>query len=404
MARFWIVVAVVLALLGAPLGSLALLLAGSLVLVLAAVTNLWARYSLERVEYNHSLSSDRAFTGEEVQFTTRLTNRKFLPLPWVQVNDELPREVKLLQGRILPAPHPGRFVVTSLLSMGWYHRITRTYTLRCQHRGRFYLGPVRIRSGDLFGMATNEVHLERDLLLTIYPRVLPLVVSRLPSFEPYGSIRARKTLLDDVTMPVGSRDYVVGDTLRHIHWKSTARLGRLQTRVFDASTSANFVLFYGVRTMEPPLQGTRPALLELGVLTITALANYTLGHGYPVGIYVNQTSRLTSHLLQVPPAQHPEQLTRILEAMAQVHSEESTPLAVLIGEQTRKLPWGTTIMVVAAVPDEATLTLLGRLRRAGWGVSFIHIGGSADHAMSGISTYTVSDAANWQDLQEVVLQ
>ncbi len=403
MGKFWLFAAVVMVLAGAPLGSAPLLMAGSLVFVLAAISNLWANYSLARVEYHHSLSSYRAFTGEDILFTTSLTNGKFLPLPWVQVTDEIPREVRLSRGRTTPVSYPGRIGLTSLLSMGWYHRVTRTYTLRCEHRGLFYLGPVRIRSGDLFGMSSSEMRIERDLILTVYPRVLPLVDSRLPSWEPYGSVRVRRTLIDDVTMPVGSRDYVVGDSLRYVHWKSTARLGRLQTRVFDASTTSNFVLFFGVRTMEPPLQGTVPQMLEMGVLTTTALANYALEQGYPVGLYVNQTSRLTSHFLEVHPARHSEQLTRILEAMAQVHPEDSIPLANLILEQSRHLPWGTTIMVVTSIPDAATLDVLGRLRRAGWGVSLVHIGGSAGNVAGGIPTYTVSDPVDWQQVQEVAL-
>ncbi len=388
---------------GAPLRSAPLLLAGSLILVLAAVSKYWTKYSLSRVEYQHTLSSHHAFTGEEVQFTTSLTNRKFLPLPWIQVADEMPSEARPLQGKTMPAPYPGRVVLSSLLSMGWYHRVIRTYTLRCVHRGLFYFGPVRIRSGDIFGMSSTDMRMERDLLLTVYPRVLPLVVSRLPAWEPYGNVRVRRTIIDDVTRPVGSRDYVVGDSLRHVHWKSTARLGRLQTRVFDASTTANFVLFFGVRTMDPPLQGAIPHLLEMGVLTATALANDALERGYPVGVYVNQTSRLTSQLLEVRPVRYSEQFTHILEVMAQVHPEESISLADMILEQSRNLPWGTTIMAVTAIPDAATLTVLGRLRRAGWGVSLAHIGGRPGQAAGTIPTYTVPAATDWQEIREVEL-
>ena len=405
MGNFWVFIAVVLVVLSAPLNSVALMMVGALILVLALVSKQWARYSLARVEYQHWLSSYRVFIGEEIQLVSQLTNQKLLPMPWVQVNDELPREVTPLQGHTVTSPDLARISLTSLLSLGWYHRVTRKYTLRCEHRGHFFLGPVRVRSGDLFGMFTREMHIERDHFLTVYPRILPLVASRLPSREPYGNIRIRRTLIDDVTRPVGSREYVVGDSLRHIDWKSTARTGSLQTRVFDASTTPNLVLFFGVRTVEPPLQGSRPQLLELGVLTTTALANYALEQGQPVGVYVNQTSQLTSHLMQVHPARHPEQLAQVLEVMAQVHPEESISLAGLVLEQSRSLPWGTTIVVVTAVPDEATLTTLARLRRSGWGVSLVHVGGSSTGSVAaGISRYTVSDAIDWRELQEVVLQ
>ncbi|MBI4312048.1 MAG: DUF58 domain-containing protein [Chloroflexi bacterium] len=402
MGNAWIAVAVVLALISVPLGSVALLLVASLILVLAAVTRLWARYCLARVQYSHSLSATRAFTGEELVLTTELSNAKFLPMPWVQVRDEMPRAAAPIQGRLTTAPEQERIILTSLVSMSWYHKITRRYTVLCQRRGHYYVGPSEVRSGDLFGMYSNDMRQDRDILLSVYPRVLPLVLSRLPAREPYGNVRLRRALLEDVTRPMGSRDYAPGDSFRHIHWKSTARTGRLQTRLFDASTAPNFAVFYGVRTVEPPLQGSRPHLLELGVLAVTALANYALEQGLPVGIYVNQTSRLTSKLLQAASSAAPEQLTNILEIMAQVHPEESVSLAHLLSERSRSLPWGTTILVVTSVLEEAAYTTMLRLRQAGRSIALVRIG-TDGQAAPNLTTYTVSDANDWQKMDVVVL-
>ena len=213
--------------------------------------------------------------------------------------------------------------------MKWYHQIKREYTLQCLHRGHFTLGPVRIRSGDLFGMFTRETRISSEQSLTVYPTILPVVFSDIPSKDPYGNVRIRRALLDDMTRPIGSRKYNPGDDLRRINWKATARVGHLQTKVFDYSTSMKFVIFFSVRTIEPPLQGSRPHLLELGVLTVTALANYALEKGLQVGVYINQTSHDTARSMSVPPGRHADQLTRILEVMAQAHSARIVLLLLL---------------------------------------------------------------------------
>ena len=405
MGGFWIFAALALVVLSAPLNSPPLLLTGTVILLLALISRWWARYSLVKVEYRHWLSSYRIFVGEDVEFTVQITNQKFLPLPWVHVTDELPRDVAPIHGRLSPAPDQSRGILSSLLSMSWYHRTSRHYTLRARHRGHYFIGPVRIRSGDLFGMFTSEINIERDQYISVYPPVLPLASTQLPTGEPYGSIRARKTLVDDITRPMGSREYAAGDSLRYIHWNATAHTGKLQTKVFDASTTANFVLMMGVRTVEPPLQGTVPHLLELGVLTTTALTNYALEQGYNVGVYVNQTGRLTSQLMKVPPARDDQQLMRVLEVMAQVHSGESIPLADLILEESRRLPRGTTLAVVTALPDEDTISTLIRLRRSGWSVALVHLGGTPSYsANSPIPTYTVPENFEWQNLEEILIQ
>ena len=405
MGGFWVFSAVVIVILSILINSLSLLLVGTLLLLFVLVSKWWADYSLQRVVYKHQLNANRVFSGEEVQLTTQTTNNKFLPLPWIQINDELPKEVSARQGRVVASTDPTRMALTSVLSMSWYHRTTRTYDIRCPNRGHFFIGPTRIRSGDLFGMHTREMRVEKDQTLTVYPRILPLRVSSLPSLEPYGDVRVKRRFLDDVTRPMGSRRYLSGDALRHIHWKATAHTGMLQTRIFEASTTPNFAVFFGTRTIEPPLQGSRPHLLELGVLTVTALVNHALSRRIPAGVYVNQTSRDSRQNMEVPPARHPDQLVKVLEVMAHVHPEESTPLANLIEEKSRSLPWSTTILVATAIPDQATINTLMRMRKAGWTTALIHVGGEAvEYAREGIARYTVANTTAWQSLEEIVIQ
>ena len=405
MGGFWVFFAVVIVILSILINSLSLLLVGTLVLLFVLISKWWADYSLQGVEYKHQLNANRVFAGEEVQLTTQTTNNKFLPLPWIQINDELPKEVSARQGRVIASTDPTRMALSSVLSMSWYHRTTRTYDIRCPSRGHFFIGPTRIRSGDLFGMHTREMRVEKDQTLTVYPRILPLRVSSLPSLEPYGDVRVKRRFLDDVTRPMGSRRYLSGDALRHIHWKATAHTGMLQTRIFEASTTPNFAVFLGTRTIEPPLQGSRPHLLELGVLTVTALVNHALNRRIPAGVYVNQTSRDSRQNMEVPPARHPDQLVKVLEVMAHVHPEESTPLANLIEEKSRSLPWSTTILVATAIPDQATINTLMRMRKAGWTTALIHVGGeSVDYAREGIARYTVANTTAWQSLEEIVIQ
>ena len=405
MGLFWIYIAVILFIVSGPLRSVPLLLVATTVLLLAGVSRLWARYCLTRLDYVRGINPDRVFPGDEVELVLQLTNRKALPLPWVQVDEELPDEVTLLGGRTEVASSPSRMVLKNLFSLGWYHRITRRYVLCCPQRGHFPIGPALVRSGDFFGLFNREISHQRDCYLTVYPRVLPVVYSRVLSRESYGTIRAHRNILEDTTRPMGIREYIAGDSLKHIHWKASARIGRLQTRIYEASTTPNYVIFLDVRTTPPAMYGTRVHLLELGVLTVTALANDALEHGYTTGVYVNQTARYSSRLLQVPPSQHPEQLVRILETMAQVHPSESIPMPRLIGERSRNLPWGATVLLIAAVPDHASIEALTRMRSTGRSAALVQVGGVRDDLqLYGVPAAMVSDEDDWRKLEEITLQ
>ena len=405
MGSYWILIAAVLLLVSGPLNSLPLLLISVLLFMLAGVSRLWARYSLTRLDCEFALSSSRVFTGDAIELAVRVTNWKGLPLPWVSVLQEIPREVTVVEEVGRRSLDPERATIRSDFSLGWYHRITRKYTLRCDRRGHFTLGPSTIRSGDLFGLYTQLAEIEPHGDLTIYPRVLPVNYSRALSREPHGSIRAKRHPLIDTTRPMGTREYLAGDDLRHIHWKASARLGRLQTRVYDVSAIPSFVIFLDVRTVPRPRYDARIDLLELGVLTTTALAKDALEHRLSTGVYVNSTSRINSGLIQVPPSQHPDQLSRILEAMAEVGPFETTPISRLLRMQGRGLRWGTAVLLVTAVPDEPTTRILAHLQSAGHSVGLVQIGASNGATFaSGLPIYSVSDEVDWAELQAVTIQ
>ena len=132
----------------------------------------------------------------------------------------------------------------------------------------------------------------------------------------------------------------------------------------------------GRRVADVVRYDARIDLLELGVLTATALANDALEHRFSTGVYINSTSRFNSGLIQVPPSQHPDQLSQILEAMAAVRPFEAAPISRLLKTQARGLRWGSAVLVVTAVPDEATTRILAHLQSAGHSVGLVRIGAS----------------------------
>ena len=75
-----------------------LFLVALLFFLAGGIARIWDHYSLHRVEYHRHLSSHRVFFGEEVKMEVEVSNRKPLPLPWLQVNDEIPKEVLLSKG------------------------------------------------------------------------------------------------------------------------------------------------------------------------------------------------------------------------------------------------------------------------------------------------------------------
>ncbi|MDP2952886.1 MAG: DUF58 domain-containing protein [Chloroflexota bacterium] len=401
---YWLFITVFLFVAALALRQVPLLLLSLLLFLAAGVAWLWGRYCLDRVEYGRKLSARRVFFGEEVQLEVQVTNRKLLPLPWVLMEDELPQGVTLLKGETSPSHKVSRVLLSHLFSLGWYHRVRRRYPMRCGQRGYFAFGPARLHSGDLFGFFNREVEAPQVDHLVVYPKIVPLSRLGLPSKQPFGDIRIQKQVFQDPVLTQGVRDYHFGDSLRRIHWKTSARLGRLQTRVYESTTTVDMGLFLDVRTIEPPLWGLVPHLLELGVVAAASLSSHALAEGYQVGLYVNQTGLPTGGPLTIPPSQHPDQLLRILDALARVQPMETMTIATLVQRESQSLPWGSTLVVITAVPTPALLGSLIKMDRAGRRVGLILVGGRQPSTKKDrFPVYHIPDEVMWHDLEELPL-
>ena len=395
LGRAWLPLGVAVLLLAVVLRQVPLLLVALLLLLSVGVARLWARYALRRLEYARRLSARRAFVGEEVALEVRVGNRKLLPLPWVEVQEEVPADVAFLQGWLGPSHLPRRRTLTALFSLGWYHGVTRRYRVRCLRRGLYLFGPARVRSGDLFGLFQREVEVPASAELLVYPRVVPLAELGLPSRDPFGDLRVRRHLHRDPLRTAGVRPYAPGDPRKHIHWKATSRTGHLQSRVFEPTTSVDLALFLDVRTVPAPSWEHIPVLLDAAVTACASIAAHAVGRGYQVGLYVNQFYRRASPLIRLLPGSSPQHLQRMLEALAQVEGPEVMSMARLVQREATSLPWGATLAVVTAVPTEALLAELVRLRRAGRRVVLLLVGhgdAPAPHP-AGVPVYPLRDAA-----------
>lgn len=105
-----------------------------------------------------------------------------------------------------------------------------SYQLRSDLRGKFVIGPLRIRIADVFGLVELSADFVTQNTLTVTPRVVPLITASSTgswSSEGDGKTRMAASAGDDDVIP---RPYRAGDGLRRVHWRSTARYGELMVR------------------------------------------------------------------------------------------------------------------------------------------------------------------------------
>lgn len=121
--------------------------------------------------------------------------------------------------------------VTTLARTGSGYR--GTYVLERVPRGRYVVEQARATVDDPFGLARMDVELDARGSLLVYPRLVPL--DRLFSESGAHAQDGRRLLL---RRPSGFdlhsvREYEQGESLRKVHWKSTARRGQLMVKELE---------------------------------------------------------------------------------------------------------------------------------------------------------------------------
>ncbi len=402
----WLFLAVLILIVSLVLQQVALALICLLFLLTGGVSRLWNRFCLHRVEYHRRLSHHQVFFGEEIVLEIEVANRKPLPLPWLKIEDELPEKVTLLKGKTEPMAED-RVILTNIFPINMYHRVKRRFPVSCPHRGVFIFGPTYVQSGDLFGFFRKAKKFDQLDYLLVYPRLVPLEKLGIPSRQLFGDIRLKQHLFQDPVLTAGVRDYVPGDSLKRIHWKSTARLGRLQTKVYEPTTTVDISLFLDVRTLKAPFWGSIYQLQELGIIAAAAISEAALKAGFRVGLHVNQNTRFSRGMLKVPHSGHPDQMMHILEALAQIHQSETMPMAKYIRQEAPVLPWGSTLLVIAAQPSEELIATLMDLKRVGRSVALVKVGGppkeGPEPGAESLDIYYIHDDVGWDVIKEIGL-
>lgn len=393
------------------------------ILYVAAGVYLWSRwYSLhvlEKLEASRRYRR-RAFLGESVEVTLTLTNKSRLAVPWLQFHESVPPELRL------------RATTKQVVTLGGRETAHYTYRVKALQRGYYRLGPLRITSGDLFGLARQRFGTLAADHLTVYPRIISLTYLGLPSRLPFGSIASRQRLFEDPARPMGAREFRSGDSLRRMNWKASAHTQKLLVRTFQPAISLETVILLDLHSLAYERRD-RYHSTEWAIVVAASLANHLIGQRQGVGLITNGADPLraraetrefddvTGRLLMqagatgvspaaIEPRPGRAHLMKILEQLARIEPSETIPFAEWAPAACVRLSWGVTVLAITAQGDAPVSNTLHRLARSGFNPVLIAVEPNANFSLVrerarrlGFPAFNVSDRRDltpWQQRRQ----
>lgn len=158
-----------------------------------------------------------------------------------------------------------------------------TYSIVPDRRGVYEGSPLTVWSGAPFGIARARRIIPAGGALIVHPKWVP--VSSFPLLEaastPNEAIHERPKRGGGMDF-YGLREYRSGDSLRQIHWRASARGGKLQVREFEEQIASRLTLIVdaGEKVGAEPV-----TTFEDSISCAVSLVFYALDTGHPVQIY-----------------------------------------------------------------------------------------------------------------------
>jgi len=256
------------------------------------------------------------------------------------------------------------FIINRKLKKGenWQH----IYSLRPVERGNYHFGNMNVFVKTVLGIIERRYTFDLQHDISVYPSFLQLQNIELMTFAKMQNRLGLKSI-----RRIGNnkefeqvRNYVVGDELKHMNWKATARKSKLMVNQFrDEREQEIYCLIDMGRSMKMPFN--EMSLLDYAINSTLALSKVVLKNYDKIGL-ITYSNRIQT---VVPSDNKNSQMQKIMESLYRQKTDfkESTmePLFTFI---KRKITHRSLLIIFtnfeSVISMQRNMEVLKQLRRS----------------------------------------
>lgn len=286
----------------------------------------WAKSLAQNLRLQREMRFGWAQVGDALEERFNLSNTGSFPAVWVEMVDQ----------SNLPDYHPN--IATGIEAGSNYQWRTRG---QCTRRGLYTLGPTTLLTADPLGLYSIKLHDPHSVTLMVTPPIVPLPQIEVAPGGRAGEGRPRPNAPERTVSAAGVRQYVPGDSLRWIHWRTSARRDELFVHLFDSTPSGDWWIILDLDRAVQVGEGAR-STTEHGVILAASLADRGLRLGRSVGMVAHGQP-----LIWLPPRDGDDQRWQILRALAMVETAPN-PLSATLTNLRSTLGGYTSLVIITA--------------------------------------------------------
>jgi uncharacterized protein (DUF58 family) len=316
-------------------------------LVLAPVAaRIWVRAASGPIALRRRAGKGALLEGGDVWVTLEATPQTRVPLPSLTVTERIAR----LGERTTPLARAERFY-------------RGTYVLERVRRGRYVVEEARATIDDPFGLARAQVTLAGGGSLLVYPRLVAL--DRLFSESGTNAQEGRRLLL---RRPTGFdlhsvREYEEGESLRKVHWPSTARKGQLMVKELEDAPRDEVAIL-----LDADPAAVHGESFDVQVRAAGSILRAHAAHARRAVLAINSGRRPSTRVTSLE-----GDWSAALALLAEVEPDAPGPLVELLARDSGPASRALETIIVTARLSGALSTALARRMLSGQGVGVVWI-------------------------------
>ena len=261
---------------------------GILLILFIAEIAYYRRHALDDLSLKVDFSKNVANYGEDIELIEVAENKKKVPLPFIILKFEAPKEIMFYDSSIVTSSD--YHYREDMLTMNAFSKHTRRIKVKCRKRGYFVFPRVGITTSDLFLVDRFAKEFDNNSTLVVLPEVISSNLIEMLMSVTFSDVQCRRSLLTDPFALAGIREYGPGDPMKSINWKASAKTGELLVNQNASTCMKKVHIFVNLEPYDP--KGSL-SLLEKSISLAYSYLIQLASMGIPSSIYTNGIDILT---------------------------------------------------------------------------------------------------------------
>lgn len=304
--------------------------------------------SFRNLSVKRKLNIDKMiFPGDEFKVTTEVENKEWAPIDFINLCEIYDTMLYRIGDTDVSIDEDTKYYYSSY-SLAGCERIKRTYRVKAERRGTFFLGNMYVVIGDVFGLEEETKDIEDFVEVLIYPRIYKAKDIMFNNNSLQGDHMVKRWIYPDPLIIKGIREYTPYHRMKDIHWNSSAKTGKLMVREYDYTSEKKIMFIMNTQFGNPYWSYIDKDGVDKIIEVTMSLCDAIAKDGMEVGAMTN--GQIVNYHGQGQYCVNPYSgsMGKILELGARVDYTCNKELKDLLQEEKKKFDMNTVYVLVTA--------------------------------------------------------